>query len=52
LDEHREPSGLLAVGNTDPLLFKGWIIKLCAKLTAAFWKEVYDAEVWPSAMGR
>ncbi|WP_338762316.1 hypothetical protein [Massilia sp. METH4] len=40
-----EPSGLLVAGNTDPLLFRGWITKLCAKLTAALEKEVYDAEV-------
>lgn len=40
-----EPSGLLVEGNIDPLLFRGWITKLCAKLTAALGKEVYDAEV-------
>jgi hypothetical protein len=40
-----EPSGLLIEGNVDPLLFRGWITKLCAKLTATLGKEVYDAEV-------
>ena len=40
-----EPGGLLVEGNVDPLLFRGWITKLCAKLTAALGKEVYDAEV-------
>jgi len=40
-----EPSGLLVEGNVDPLLFRGWITKLCAKLTAALGREVYDAEV-------
>jgi hypothetical protein len=40
-----EPSGLLVVGNTDSLLFRGWITKVCAKLTAALGKDVYDAEV-------
>lgn len=40
-----EPSGLVIAGNLDPLLFRGWITKLCAKLTAALGREVYDAEV-------
>jgi len=40
-----EPGGLLVEGNIDPLLFRGWITKLCAKLTAALGKEIYDAEV-------
>ena len=40
-----EPSGLLLEGNLDPLLFRGWVTKLCAKLTAALGREVYDAEV-------
>ncbi|PHV09949.1 hypothetical protein [Chitinimonas sp. BJB300] len=39
-----EPSGLLLEGNLDPLLFRGWVTKLCAKLTAALGREVYDAE--------
>jgi hypothetical protein len=40
-----EPSGLLVEGNVDPLFFSGWVTKLCAKLTAALEKEVYDAEI-------
>ena len=40
-----EPSGLHVSGNIDPLLFRGWVTKLCAKLTAALGREVYDAEV-------
>ena len=39
-----EPSGLLLEGNLDPLLFRGWITKLCAKLTLALGREIYDAE--------
>ena len=40
-----EPSGLLISGSIDPLLFRGWVTKLCAKLTAALGQEIYDAEV-------
>jgi hypothetical protein len=40
-----EPSGLLLEGNVDPILFRGWVTKLCAKLTLALGREVYDAEV-------
>ncbi|QBE63915.1 hypothetical protein [Pseudoduganella lutea] len=40
-----EPSGLLVEGNIDPLFFRGWVTKLCAKLTEALGREVYDAEV-------
>jgi len=40
-----EPSGLQLAGNIDPLLFRGWVTKLCAKLTLALGREVYDAEV-------
>ena len=40
-----EPSGLLIEGELEPFLFRGWITKLCAKLTAAIGREVYDAEV-------
>ncbi|GGY41297.1 hypothetical protein [Pseudoduganella albidiflava] len=40
-----EPSGLLVEGNVDPLFFRGWMTKLCAKLTAALGKEVHDAEL-------
>lgn len=39
-----EPSGLLLEGNVDPVLFRGWVTKLCAKLTIALGREVYDAE--------
>ncbi|RZU47028.1 hypothetical protein EV700_1417 [Fluviicoccus keumensis] len=40
-----EPSGLLLEGNLEPLVFRGWVTKLCAKLTLALGREVYDAEV-------
>jgi len=40
-----EPSGLLLEGNLDPLLFRGWVTKLCARLTLALGREVYDTEV-------
>lgn len=40
-----EPSGLHLAGNVDSLLFRGWITKLCAKLSLALGREVYDAEV-------
>lgn len=39
-----EPSGLLLEGNVEPLLFRGWVTKLCARLTLALGREVYDAE--------
>jgi len=39
-----EPSGLLVSGNIEPLLFRGWVTKLCAKLTSSLGREVYDAE--------
>lgn len=40
-----EPSGLHLAGNLDSLLFRGWVTKLCAKLSLALGREVYDAEV-------
>ncbi len=40
-----EPGGLQLFGKIEPLLFRGWVTKLCAKLTAALGREVYDAEV-------
>ena len=40
-----EPSGLVIQGNIEPGHFRGWVTKLCAKLTAALGREVYDAEV-------
>lgn len=40
-----EPGGLLLEGNVDPLLFRGWVTKLCAKLTLALNREVHDAEI-------
>lgn len=39
-----EPSGLVVQGNLEPDHFRGWVTKLCAKLTAALGREVYDAE--------
>lgn len=40
-----EPGGLLVSGNIESLLFRGWVTKLCAKLTSSLGREVYDAEV-------
>jgi hypothetical protein len=40
-----EPSGLHVSGTIDPLLFRGWVTKLCAKLTASLGREIYDAKV-------
>lgn len=39
-----EPSGLQISGCLEPLLFRGWVTKLCAKLTRALGREIYDAE--------
>jgi hypothetical protein len=39
-----EPSGLQISGRIEPLLFRGWVTKLCAKLTAILGREVYGAE--------
>lgn len=39
-----EPGGLLVEGNVDPDVFRGWVTKLCARLTAALGREIYDAE--------
>jgi hypothetical protein len=40
-----EPSGLQISGNVPPLMFEAWVTKLCAKLTLALGREVYDAEM-------
>jgi len=40
-----EPSGLHLAGNLDSQLFRGWVTKLCAKLSLALGRAVYDAEV-------
>jgi hypothetical protein len=40
-----EPSGLPVSGNIEPLLFRGWVTKLCAKLTSSLGREIYGAEV-------
>lgn len=40
-----EPSGLQISGTIEPLLFRGWVTKLCARLTVALEREVHDAEV-------
>ncbi len=40
-----EPSCLVLEGNVDSLLFRGWVTKLCAKLTLTLGREAYDAEV-------
>ena len=41
-----EPSGLLICGNvSDDRIWLGWITLLCAKLTLALGKEIYDAEI-------
>ncbi len=40
-----EPSGLIVTGNVDEILWVGWVSKLCAKLSFALKREVYDAEM-------
>jgi hypothetical protein len=40
-----EPSGLVVTGNVDEMLWLGWITKLCAKLSIALNREIYDAEM-------
>lgn len=41
-----EPSGLVLTGYLDPLLFRGWTTKLCAKLTATLGREVSPKSSW------
>lgn len=38
-----EPSGLVFCGKIEPEIFLGWVTVLCAKLTLALGREVYDA---------
>jgi len=40
-----EPSGLVLVGKIEEHLWIGWITMLCAKLSVALNREVYDAEM-------
>jgi hypothetical protein len=40
-----EPSGLVMFGNVSDEIWVGWITKLCAKLTLALGKEIYDAQI-------
>jgi hypothetical protein len=40
-----EPSGLVVTGNVEAPLWLGWVSKLCAKLSVALGREVYDAEM-------
>ena len=40
-----EPSGLLIDGNLDQAHWTGWISKLCARLSLALQREIYDAEM-------
>ncbi len=40
-----EPSGLVIYGKINQLLWFGWVTKLCAKLSIALGREVYDAEI-------
>ena len=40
-----EPSGLVIFGKVNDLIWIGWLTKLCAKLTKALNKEIYDAGV-------
>jgi len=39
-----EPGGLHISGLLEPQLFRGWVTKLCAKLTMTLGREIYDAE--------
>ena len=39
-----EPSGLVVSGKVNELIWLGWVTKLCAKLSIALNREVYDAE--------
>jgi hypothetical protein len=38
-----EPSGLLFDGRVEPELWTGWVTVLCARLSLALGREVYDA---------
>ena len=40
-----EPSGLLLHGRISDDIWVGWVSKLCAKLSVALAREVYDAEI-------
>lgn len=40
-----EPSGLLLQGSVSDETWVGWVSKLCAKLSLALSREVYDAEI-------
>ena len=40
-----EPGGLLIAGTVSDMLWLGWVSKLCAKLTLALGREIYDAEM-------
>ena len=40
-----EPGGLLLEGNLESLYFRGWLTKLCARLTVVLGLEIHDAEV-------
>ena len=40
-----EPSGLVISGKVNEMIWLGWVTKLCAKLTHALGREVYDAEI-------
>ncbi|MBF9002935.1 MULTISPECIES: hypothetical protein [Vibrio] len=39
-----KPSGLVVIGKVNGLIWMGWITKLCAKLSIALNREIYDAE--------
>lgn len=40
-----EPSGLVVIGSVEEHLWLGWVSKLCARLTIALGREIYDAEM-------
>ena len=40
-----EPSGLVISGKVNEMMWLGWVTKICAKLSHALNREVYDAEM-------
>ncbi len=40
-----EPSGLVINGKVNEMIWLGWVTKLCAKLSHALNREIYDAEM-------
>ena len=40
-----EPSGLVICGKVNEMIWLGWVTKICAKLSCALNREIYDAEM-------